>query len=131
MGFSGAPHHANEAPGAGYYAALDGESEETGLGGGARWIRTLGATRVFTREIRPDFGAIFDLTKGIFVEENLFAWHSTLLRLSPARFVSLGRKKSGSVGEKLIAGNSPLISEPLCAFSSCWEPGLATLGADF
>ena len=27
----------------------------------------------FTREIRPDFGAIFDLTKRIFVEENLFA----------------------------------------------------------
>jgi transposase-like protein len=33
---SGAARHANEAAGAGYFAAPGGESAETGLGGGAR-----------------------------------------------------------------------------------------------
>ena len=42
--FSGAAHHANEAAGAGYFAISGGESIETGLVGGARWIRTPGAT---------------------------------------------------------------------------------------
>ena len=37
--------------------------------------------------IRPEFGALFDPIKSICAEENLFAWHSTQLRLSPARFV--------------------------------------------
>jgi hypothetical protein len=34
--FSGAAHRANEAAGAGYFAASGGESAKTGLGGGAR-----------------------------------------------------------------------------------------------
>jgi hypothetical protein len=33
--FSGAARHADEAARAGYFAALSGESAETGLGGGA------------------------------------------------------------------------------------------------
>ena len=40
--FSGAALHANEAAGAGYFAAPRGESAETGLGGGASRIRTVG-----------------------------------------------------------------------------------------
>ena len=34
-----------------------------------------------------------------------------------------GLQKSTNTGENLIAGNSPLISEPRCAFSSFWDPG--------
>ena len=36
--FSGAARHADEAARAGYFAALSGESAETGLAGGERWI---------------------------------------------------------------------------------------------
>ena len=41
--FSGAAEHANEPAGAGYFGDLSGEPPETGLVGGARWIRTLGS----------------------------------------------------------------------------------------
>jgi hypothetical protein len=37
--------------------------------------------------IQPQFGALFGPTKSIFAGENLFAWDSALLRLSPIRFV--------------------------------------------
>jgi hypothetical protein len=37
--------------------------------------------------IRPQFGALFGPTKSIRAGENLFAWDSALLRLSPVRFV--------------------------------------------
>jgi hypothetical protein len=39
---SGAAHHTNEAAGAGYFAASGGETAETGLVGGGKWIRTVG-----------------------------------------------------------------------------------------
>jgi hypothetical protein len=54
--FSGAAHHANEAAGAGYFAASGGESAETGLVGGGKWIRTLGSACLARK--RPIF-AIF------------------------------------------------------------------------
>ena len=38
--------------------------------------------------IRPEFGALFGPNKGIGAEENLFAWGSALLRLSPIPFIS-------------------------------------------
>ena len=37
--------------------------------------------------IQPKFGALFGATKSICAGENLFAWDSALLRLSPIRFV--------------------------------------------
>jgi hypothetical protein len=37
--------------------------------------------------IQPQFGALFGPTKSICAGENLFAWNSALLRLSPIRFV--------------------------------------------
>jgi hypothetical protein len=40
--------------------------------------------------IRREFGAVFGPAKSIRAEENLFAWHSTLLQLSrPASFARL------------------------------------------
>jgi hypothetical protein len=71
--FSGAARHANDAAGAGYFADSGGESIETGLGGGASGIRTLGAARVSMGEIRPEFGALFGATKASVLERNLFA----------------------------------------------------------
>jgi hypothetical protein len=37
--------------------------------------------------IRREFGALFGPTKSIRAGENLFAWHSTVLQLSPVGFV--------------------------------------------
>ena len=37
--------------------------------------------------IRPEFDAVFGTTKSIGAGDNLFVWNSTLLRLSPVRFV--------------------------------------------
>ena len=41
-----------------------------------------------------------------------------------------GLQKSTNTGENLIAGNSPLISELLCAFSSFWDRTAAAFRAD-
>ena len=57
------------------------------LSGGAGWIRTPGAARPSMGGIQPQFGALFGPTKSICAGENLFAWDSALLRLSPIRFV--------------------------------------------
>jgi hypothetical protein len=45
--FSGAAYHANQAAGVGYFAYSGGESAETGLRGGAEWIRTAGTKLSF------------------------------------------------------------------------------------
>jgi hypothetical protein len=42
-------------------------------------------------EIRPELGALFGPKKSIRAGENLFAWNSALLRISPVRFVRQGR----------------------------------------
>jgi hypothetical protein len=54
--FSGAAHHANEAAGAGYFAELGGESIETGLAGGAGWIRTAGTDFVNSQTTASGYG---------------------------------------------------------------------------
>ena len=41
-------------------------------------------------------------------------------KLSATLAQYLAEDNSGNAGENLIAGNSPLISEPPCAFSSCF-----------
>jgi hypothetical protein len=41
-------------------------------------------------EFGPSSGALFSLTKSSRAGENLFAWDSALLRLSPVRFVRQG-----------------------------------------
>jgi len=84
--FSGAACRANEAASAGYSAASGGESEETGLVGGAGWIRTPGAARASMGGIRPEFGALFNPNKSIRAGEILFARVSALLRISPVPF---------------------------------------------
>jgi hypothetical protein len=48
--------------------------------------------------IRPEFGALFGSTKSLRAGENLCAWHSTLLRLSPIR--SFGRLKADALAAK-------------------------------
>src|SRR5260370_29108152 len=58
-----------------------------GLSGGARGIRTLGGARACLGGIRPEFGALFSPNKSICAGENLFAWGSALLRISPVPFV--------------------------------------------
>jgi hypothetical protein len=85
------------------------------------------------REIRPDFGAIFDLrpTNGIFAEENLFAWHSTLFRLSPARFIFWAERRA-AVPERISSPNIRLSFLTSGVQHFCRNlDDLATLGVDF
>ena len=62
--------------------------------------------------IRPQFGALFGPKKSIRAGENLFAWHSALLRLSPVRFVRQAVcSKSGDVEHETegLEFESPLL----------------------
>jgi hypothetical protein len=73
--------------------------------------------------IRPELGALFDAPKSIRAGENLFAWDSTLPRLSPVRFVCQVERRSserrtsnqasGSKSERCEALPAGIFASPL------------------
>ena len=85
--FSGATRPLNEAATARYFGQLSGESPETGTRWRSEGIQTLGAARACLGGIQPEFGALFSPNKSIRAGENLFAWGSALVRISPVPFV--------------------------------------------
>jgi hypothetical protein len=71
--------------------------------------------------IRPEFGAVFGPTKSTRAVQNLFVWNSTLLRLSPARFVRQFERRSRR--RRISDQNFRFKSEQPC----CWPEFLPRL----
>ena len=69
------------------FAVIPGKASNLRLLGGAGAHSNPRCREAFYGRIQRQFGALFGPTKSICAGENLFAWDSGLLRLSPIRFV--------------------------------------------